>query len=127
MMGIVALLKEKSVSKVRFSPNSLSLVFDGCKLRFKVVKKNTCMIGNWSRSKDELYYDDHFTDPVEVESICIHEAVEKYVSKTYGLTVQGGAHAVAQEVERKWFESKQRDWVGFNKNVTKVWKLHGSC
>ncbi len=127
MPSIAKTLSSKPVSNVKFDGKRISLAYDGAKLSFKAVKRNTCFVGNWSRSAKEVYYDAHLTDPVEIESICIHEAIEKYVSETYGLNVDKKSHKIAQKIEKRWFEKHKRNWAYYNRKVTKIWKAHGSC
>jgi len=126
MVSLVQKLSAKPASNARLSPGRISLDYDGKRLSFKAVKRTTVFVGNWSRSKNEVYYDAHLTDPVEIKSICIHEAVEKYVAQKYGLDVDKQAHRVAQAVEKSWFEKHERSWAYYNRKVTKIWRMHGS-
>ncbi len=96
-------------------------------MSYKVTKRNTCFVGNWSRQEKEIFYDAHLKDPLEVEAIAIHEAIEKYIAENYGLKVDEQAHKIAQSIEKKWFERHKRKWVYFSRQVTKIWKIHGSC
>lgn len=127
MASIVKTLSSKPVSNVVFNGRKISLDYDGAHLAFKVTRRNTCFVGNWNRHAKEIFYDAHLQDPLEVEAICIHEAIEKYITENYGLKVDGQSHLVARAIEKKWFERHKRRWIYFSRKVTKIWKIHGSC
>jgi len=127
MPSIVQKLSQTPISKVKFDGKSVSLDYGGKRLSYAVVKRNTCFVGNWSRSSTEVYYDAHLNDPVEIESICIHEAVEKYVTEAFKLDVDTQSHRIAQAIEKRWFQKHRRSWAYYNKQVTKIWREHGSC
>lgn len=127
MASLLRELSQKPVSNVKFNGRKISFDYDGKKLSYVVVRKSTCFVGNWSRSKNEVYYDAHLKDPFEIQTICIHEAVEKYVTEKYGLDVDRQSHRIAQAIEKRWFEKHKRNWASYDRKATRIWKIHGSC
>ena len=127
MVSLVQTLSAKPVSKVDFDGNRISLHYDGKHLSYRVRKRNTCFVGNWSRSSKEIFYDAHLKEKLEVEAICIHEAIEKYVTEKYSLDVDSQSHRIAQAIEKRWFQTHKKSWKYFDRKVTRIWKIHGEC
>lgn len=111
-------LSKKHVTLVRFNGKTISLKYDGKRLSNKVVKRRVRDIGDWSRKKNEVYYDKNLDAP-GVISILIHETVEKHVAQRYGLDVDTEAHKIAQAVEKEFIADKS--WIKMQKLVSKAW------
>lgn len=112
--GLMKYLSKLNVSKVKFSKNKISLIFDGEKLENKVVKKHIISLGEWSREHKVVYCDTHLKKK-DVLPILVHEAVERYITKKYGLKVDKEAHKVADAVEKNFISS--REWRSHQQRI----------
>ena len=115
---LVEKLSKKHVSLVRFDGKRISLKYDGKKLSNRVVKRTVRVVGDWSRIRNEVYYDKNL-DARGVLPILIHETVEKHVAQTYGLDVDTEAHKIAQAVEKEFIADK--GWIKIQKLVSIDW------
>lgn len=118
--ALVKYLSKLTVSKVEFSKNCISLVFDGQQLKYKTVKRHTKAVGNWSRKHKAVYYDPDLKKE-DVIPILVHEAVEKYVTEKYGLDVDKESHPVADAVEKSFVAS--RSWRSHQQRIAED-KIH---
>lgn len=126
MASLVKAFASKPITNVRFTGTRISFDYDGKRVSYAVRKRDTVFVGNWNRQGPEVYYDKLLKGKLEIEALCIHEAIEKYVTETYGLDVDEVSHRIAQAIEKNWYEKQGRDWTPFSGLVTKIWKKHGS-
>jgi len=117
-------LSAKRVSYVSFQKGYLSLKFDGKILRNKVRIKHDVGLGNWSRKRNEIYYDESLKSP-HILPILVHEAVEKYAAQKYGLRTQSEAHRIAMAVEKIFVnEACSREYKEKCTHSGRCWRRH---
>jgi len=101
---LVKRLSNLNVSNVRFDGQTISLNYDGHVLHNR-VRALTCepWVGHWNRQHNIVYYDDDMGRNLrQVQSLAVHETIEKYVCQRYGLNSDAEGHYVAEMVERKY-------------------------
>jgi cytosine/creatinine deaminase len=96
-------------------------VYDGVRLAYPVREvahmKN---IGNWAHSpQDRTIVIDRDVKPSERAGVLVHEAVEQYLQKTYGLPYHK-AHYLATLAERHHVESRGGNWRSHEISVFKT-------
>jgi hypothetical protein len=97
-------LKKESVKKLKFKANWISLEFDKKKIKCRiVVKKHEKWIGSWSKKRPIVYVDDDLKG-ISRKAIALHEAVERYITLTYGFGEDKESHDVALIKEREFLK-----------------------
>jgi len=112
--GLMKYLSKLKVSKVEFSKNKISLIFDGEKLENKVVKKHLLSLGDWSRKRKVVYYDNHLKKK-DILPILVHEVVEKYITEKYKLKVDCETHKIADAIEKSFVS--RRAWRAHQQRI----------
>ena len=110
--NLVKKLMSKRVSNVKFDGEYVSFTFDGRTIRNK-VRPRKCLpwVGTWNRKNNTVYFDDDMAkNKKELLSLAVHESVEAYVGKRYGLRSTAEGHYVAENVERKFAQSSGVHW-----------------
>ena len=114
---LIEKLSKKHVTLVRFDGKRISLKYDGVMLKNKAIKKAVRVVGDWSRKRNEVYYDRNLTN--SVMPILVHETVERHVALKYGLDVDTEAHRIAQAVEKEFVADKR--WRAVGQEVARAW------
>jgi hypothetical protein len=85
--------------------------YDGRRLSFPVKEvEHMSNIGNWRHSpRDKTIVIDRDVKPQERAGVLVHEAVEQYLQKEYGLPYRK-AHYLATRAERYYVESRGGNW-----------------
>jgi len=97
---LVERLKREKISDVTFDGKTIRLKYDHHRLsRDVVVGEHILWVG--SHSGDVVKVDDDL-HLVEGLSVAVHETVEDYLEKRYGLSSLAEAHFIAEEVEARW-------------------------
>jgi hypothetical protein len=127
-IAFVKALIRYPVKGVTFSHNyhRISLTFFGERISHKIIVKRERYIGAWSRKRDEIDVDKHFSTRDHIKSfraICVHEAVEKYLGEKYGLHEDTEAHEVATAKERQYLRKIGGNWRSHQILVYRVWSL----
>jgi hypothetical protein len=113
------------VTNIRFSKNRISLDFFGHRISDKIVVRRENHIGEWSKKKREIFIDRCFGEKEMKKSfraLCVHEVIERFLSKTYGLKIWEEAHVVACKKEREYFDSVKGNWKSHEMKV--FWDWH---
>lgn len=115
---LIEKLSKKHVTLFKYDGKYVSLKYDGRRLRCMAVKKPVRDVGDWSRTKNIVYYDRNLP-PAGLLPILLHEVVEKHVTQKYNLDVDTEGHKIAQAVEKEWLADKQ--WAKQAKIVSRTW------
>jgi cytosine/creatinine deaminase len=113
--------EKEHMSCVHVAKNRISGVYDGCRISFPVKEvahmKN---IGNWRHAlADNTIVIDRDVKKSERAAVLVHEAVEQYLQKNYGLPYHR-AHYLATRAERDHVESNGGNWRSHEITVFKT-------
>ena len=116
----------KQPKNVKFGKNWVSLEYDGHKIKNKIkVVKHEWGVGDWERSKNVVIIDNDLKRERDIQSVALHESIEKYVAQKYKLKIDDEAHPIAEAVEKRYFRILDGSWKRHQKNVEKVWIKEG--
>lgn len=122
---IKSLMREK-VKNVRIKKDWISLEYDGEKIKNKIViKKHEWFVGSWAKTTGKVYIDNDLKGKKDRDAVAVHEAIEKFVAKKYGLDEDTDAHRVATEKEREYLKKIGGNWRSHQMKVHKVWEREG--
>jgi hypothetical protein len=122
---IVRRLMKAPVTGVSFKGNSISMRFDGERIWFRIVRNRARRhVGEWHRKKPLIYVDEEFGGR-DADAVALHEAIEKFVAKQYGLDTDTEAHRIAECHERKWLLGKGGNWRSHQLKVYYAWEKRG--
>jgi hypothetical protein len=114
-------LAEEPVRNVSYTPDRISLTFNGETITNKIViVPHESWVGSFSRKKAEIYIDNDL--PTEWrEFISVHETIEKYLRERYGLDPNAEGHETAEAIEKAyWLKSRsESEWQQYN-NVVEI-------
>jgi len=120
--GKVVPVQDKNVSVLTYSPNRITVTFDGEVLsnRVKIVP-HEAWVGSYSKNSSEVYVDDDVPQRFR-RSMAIHETVEKYLKERYGLSDLYEGHEYADEIERRWHLKNlgSMSWENYSAVVERV-------
>ncbi|MFA5992720.1 MAG: hypothetical protein WC796_03370 [Candidatus Pacearchaeota archaeon] len=125
--ALVKLLLKSPVTNIRFYKNKISLSFFNHRIADKITVKKQPHIAEWSRKENErkIVIDKHFKEKAMEKSfraLCVHEAIERFLVKTYGLNTDNEAHIVATQKEKEYLESVNGNWKSHELKV--FWDWH---
>jgi len=116
-------LQRMEVKNVSFDAGKVKFEFDGSLIENEVkVVEHEVWVGSHHR-KVPIVYVDNDVPPKYVPSLCIHEAVEKYVGQRYGLSTNAEGHELAEDVERRFFLKQgltEADWEEYAKVAERI-------
>lgn len=117
-LGRVKFIDSNPRDKKLSDGSTIIVEYDGRKLKNKIeIMKHLGYVGAFHTKRNMVSCDDDLTDPKEQKTICVHETIEKYVSKKYGLDIDIEAHEVATAIERKFAKRIGVNWLGYNRRV----------
>jgi len=127
-LELMKLFLKEPVTHVRFFGNRISLTYLGRRIsdKFKIRKVNH--VGEWSRRRKEVSVDKNFNNrerKKELRSLAVHEAVERFLVKTYGLNTDNEAHVVATRKEKEFLKSEKGNWRSHQMHVFWDWHKQG--
>lgn len=127
---LLSFLKKCSVSNVKISRDlkKISLNFLGKKIFDKILVQWEPNVGEWSRKRKEVIVDRDILKSERnksFKSLCVHEAVEKFVGQEFHLKTDDEAHPIARAVERKYLKSIGGNWRSHQLIVYWDWHKHG--
>lgn len=99
----------KSLGEVKFKKDKCLIVYDKHMLEEPIeYKKKVPTIGNWKRRREGILID---TDvkPKNIKPLCVHETIESYMGKRYGLRY-ANAHKVATAMEKQYVHRQNKNW-----------------
>ena len=121
----IKLLLKSPITNIKFSKNRLSLNFFNHRISDKIVIKRENHVAEWSRKRKEIFIDKNFGKKEKEKSfraLCIHELIERFLSKEFGLNVDEEAHLVATQKEKEYLESVKGNWKSHELKV--FWDWH---
>lgn len=121
----VKILLKYPVSNIKFSKNRISLNFFGRRISDKITLKREDHVAEWSRKRREIFIDKNFGNKEKEKSfraLCIHELIERFLVKEFGLKVDEEAHIVATQKEKEYLESVKGNWRAHELKV--FWDWH---
>lgn len=123
--AFVKILLNQPVTKIKFSKNKVSLNFFGKRISDKITLKKEPHVAEWSRKRKEIFIDRNFGKK-EIEksfkALCVHEVIERFLVKTYGLKLDEEAHVVATRKEKEFLGSEKGNWKSHELKV--FWDWH---
>lgn len=126
--AFVKILLDYPVKNVKFSKNKISLTFFGHRISDKIVLRRVNHIGEWSRRRKEISVDKEFNAKEwkkSFQALCVHEVIERFLSKKYGLNIDNEAHTVARKKEREYLEKVKGNWKSHELKVYWDWHKQG--
>jgi hypothetical protein len=113
------------VTNIKFSGNRISFNYFGYRISDRITVKKQPHVGEWSRRVSKVVIDRNFKTKErakEFKSLCLHEAVEKFLVEKFGLNTDNEAHPVAKKKEREYLESVGGNWKSHELKV--FWDWH---
>jgi hypothetical protein len=125
---LMKIFMKSPVTKVKFSGNRISFNFYGHRISDRIVVKKQPHVGEWSRRVRKIVIDRNFDEKHKIKefhSLCVHEAVERFLVETFGLNTDNEAHPVAKKKEREYLENLGGNWKGHELRVFWDWHKQG--
>ena len=127
---LIQMLKRQKVSNVKLDlkKKKISLCFIGQRICDNVLVEWEPHVGEWSRKRKEVIIDSDILKnhkKKSFKSLCVHEAVEKFVAQKFHLKTDDEAHPIAYAVEKKYLKSIGGNWKSHEKIVYWDWHKHG--
>jgi cytosine deaminase len=118
---LVAGFLKEHMSDVHVTKARIRGVYDGTHLSYPIREVDHMKnIGNWKHSpRDNTIVIDRDVKRSERSGVLVHEAVEQYLQKTYGLPYHK-AHYLATLAERQYVESHGGNWASHEISVFKT-------
>jgi hypothetical protein len=113
------------VTNVKFTKNKISFDFFNERISDTISVKKQPHVGEWSRRTNKIVIDKNFHNQKrikEFKSLCIHEAVERFLVEKFGLNTDNEAHIVAKKKEKEYLESIGGNWRSHQLRV--FWDWH---
>jgi hypothetical protein len=113
------------VTNIKFSGNRISFNYFGYRISDRITVKKQPHVGEWSRRVSKVVIDRNFKTKErakEFKSLCLHEAVERFLVEKFGLNTDNEAHPVAKKKEREYLESIGGNWKSHELKV--FWDWH---
>ena len=123
--SLVKILLKSPVTNIKFSKNKLSLNFFNHRISDKITVKREDHVAEWSRKRREIFIDRNFGRREKEKSfrtLCIHELIESFLVKKFGLKLDEEAHVVATQKEKEYLESVKGNWRSHELEV--FWDWH---
>lgn len=124
---IKKLLKVK-VKNLKFSGKKISFEFFGSKISNAIELKKEDHVAEWSRRHKKIFIDKNFSKKdlnKSFKALCVHEAVEKFLSEKMHFNVDKEAHLIATKKEKEFLEKMQGNWRSHELIVYWDWHRQG--
>ena len=122
---LMKVFMKSPVTNIKFTKDRVSFDFYGHRISDRITVKKQPHVGEWSRRIRKIVIDRYFNKKDELKefrSLCIHEAVERFLVETYGLNTDNEAHLVAKEKEKEFLKNKNGNWRSHQMKV--FWDWH---
>jgi hypothetical protein len=122
---LMKVFMESPVTNIKFSRDRISFNFFGYRISDRITVKKQPHVGEWSRRVRKIVIDKNFNEKgkmKEFKSLCLHEAVERFLVEKFGLNTDNEAHPVAKKKEREYLESIGGNWKSHELKV--FWDWH---
>ena len=123
--ALVKILLKFPITNIKFSKNKISANFFNNKLSDKITIKKEDHVAEWSRKKREIFIDKNFGKLEKEKSfkaLCIHELIESFLVKKFGLKLDEEAHVIATQKEKEYLEKVNGNWRSHELKV--FWDWH---
>ena len=123
--AFVKILLKYPITDIKFSKDRVSLSFFDHRISDKIITKREDRVAEWSRKRREIFIDKNFGEKEKEKSfraLCIHELIERFLSKEFGLKVDEEAHVIATQKEKEYLESVKGNWRAHELKV--FWDWH---
>jgi hypothetical protein len=118
---LITRLTKSRVTDVSTGKGSIRFRYDGQAHVFKVITKpHVRWVGHWD--KRNLFLDDDVRYPKDILCMSIHEAIESYVSRKYGIDRDYTAHYVATVVEQAFAKSIKQNWDDYQMRTELIYR-----
>ena len=124
----IKILLKTPIKNIKFSKNRVSLNFFNHKISDKIVIKREDHVAEWSRKKKEIFIDKGFGEKEREKSfraLCVHETIESFLVKEFGLRLDEEAHVVATQKEKEYLQSVNGNWRSHELKVFWDWHKMG--
>ena len=125
---LIKALLRAPVTGIRFKGETITFNFMGRRIADRILLKREVHVAEWSRRRKQIFIDRNisgFGRENSFRALCVHEAVEKFLAETYGLTVDNEAHVVATRKEREFLEKNGGNWRSHELVVYWDWHFLG--
>jgi len=126
--ALIKVLLKSPVTNVKFSKSRVSLDFFGCRVSDKLIVRKEDHVAEWNRRRKEIIIDKNFKkEDMEnsFRALCIHEVVERFLEKKFGLRIDDEAHVVATQKEKEYLKSVNGNWRSHELKVFWDWHKQG--
>ncbi|MFH1588049.1 MAG: hypothetical protein ABIA76_01785 [Candidatus Diapherotrites archaeon] len=126
--SLFRVLRKFPVTNVKFGRKRISFTYLGQKISDKILVEWVPHVGEWSRKRKEVIIDSliekkHFKK--HFHSLCVHEAVEKFIAQKFHLNTDKEAHPIAKFKEKQYMKSIGGNWRSHEMIVYWDWKKRG--
>jgi hypothetical protein len=122
---LIERLTKSRVSNVFMGKGFMRFKYDGQIHSFKVqIKPYVRWVGTWDNKT--LYLDDDIRFKKDQLCTSIHEAIESYVARKYGLDRDYTAHYVATMVEHTYAKSIDLNWDDYEMRTELIYRRIGN-
>lgn len=115
--ALVKKLQAKKPSNVKYDGQYFSLDYDGDRIKNRVkIVPHEKWVATWKRNRNEILIDDDMfrtSDSKILNSLMMHESIEKHVAQKYGLRGDTEAHMIAEGVEYNTAKKNGTDWLNY--------------
>jgi len=118
---LVTRLSKSTVTNVLNENGKIQFRYDGQKHTSKVsIKPHVKWVGTWN--KNGLSIDDNVRNPKDMLCMSIHEAVESYVARRYGVDRDYTAHFIATAVEKAYARNIRHNWDDYQMRTELIYR-----
>jgi hypothetical protein len=118
---LVTRLSKSTVTKFSQGNGQISFKYDGQMHTFKVfTKPHVPWVGTWDKRK--LFLDDDIRYTKDIYCLSVHEAVESYVARKYGIDRDYTAHYIATAVEKAFARNIRQNWDDYQMRTEFVFR-----
>ena len=128
--AFVKILLKSPITNLKFSKNGAKISFNffNHKVSDRIRIRRVDHVAEWSRRRKEIFIDKKFGEK-EVEksfrALCLHEALERFLVKEFGLNTDNEAHIVASHKEKEYLKSIHGNWKSHELKVFWDWHKMG--
>lgn len=118
-------LTKSRITDVFMGKGFIRFNYDGQTHSFKVqMKPRVRWVGHWDNRT--LYLDDDVRYKKDILCMSLHEAIESYVSRKYGIDRDYTAHYVATVVEKTYAKRINQNWDDYQMRTELIYRKVGN-
>ena len=126
--AFIKIMFKTPLKNVVFSKNRISLTFFGHRISEKIKIQEEDHVADWSRRRKEIFVDKRIgmgDVKKSYKALCVHEVIEKFMARKYGLRLDEEAHLVAKAKEKEYLDYLGGNWRSHEHIVYWDWHNHG--